>query len=426
MTTQSAGRSGQLMFRGWGVLAALMFVFVPCMAFPFFGAGVLNAVMAKDLGLSRTTVAAGFSVMALCSGLMGPLVAASIGRIGARFTMAVGALIVMVAGLLLATIVKGDVSFIVCFGAVLGCGVAMATALPAQGVVTQWFSKRLAFALSLLWLAVGAGGAITAPVLGAILKSSSGNWAAGWYLMAALAAVAAVVAVAFVRNKPADVGTYPDGIQPQAASDAATSGGAASNTPTWPVRIALRLPAFWSVMICGVIYSIPLTLMFAYIQFHLGDLGFSPTLAASSLGLMGASQVAGKIAVGVLGDRMQPRFLWGGAMVLMAGGLGSLAVATQDVHVHIAAVMIGIGQGGCLVAMPALIGQYFGRNSFVGLYAAMTPVITVMIALAPIAVGYSQHVAIPGYGAAFLAFGALLVLGAAAISMTRAPTPRSA
>jgi len=410
-------------FHGWRILAVLMFAFVVAMAFPFFGAGVLNEAMGRELGLTRNTISLGFSLLILCAGLFGPLVAWSVARLGARLTMIGGLLLVAAGGILLATAVHLHWQFVLVFGGLLGTGMAFAAAIPAQAVVAQWFSRRLAMAMSILWLAVGGGGALAAPMLGYVLKES-GNWRMGWWLMAALAVLAVVLVALFVRERPADVGQVPDGPAASAAADDGKASRTYKSPADWSLSQALRTSSFWITTLCAVVYSMPLTLMFAHLSFHVQDLGHTVALAASGLGLMGAGQVAGKLLVGVLGDRVEPRRLWALSMVVMAAGMSALVFARAPMMVPLAVALMGLGQGGSLVAMPTLISNYYGPRAFAAVSGVIAPMITLCISVGPVAVGFSRD-RLGSYTLAFLLLAAVLLAASILMALNRPPAPLS-
>lgn len=95
--------------------------------------------------------------------------------------------------------------------------------------------------------------------------------------------------------------------------------------------------------------SAGLTLFLAHGLLRLRDLGHSPQMAAWSVSLLTAFTLLGKMALALLGDRIDPRYVW--AMTLIAFGVGFALVvnATGVVALHAAAVGIGFGFFGPLV-----------------------------------------------------------------------------
>src|SRR5271156_1159082 len=87
-------RRGELMpkhrFYGWTMLAALWGVMFLNLGFPAYGPAVINAAMAKSVGLHREALGNMFMIYMIMSGLPGPLVAMSVNRFGVRKTLTLG------------------------------------------------------------------------------------------------------------------------------------------------------------------------------------------------------------------------------------------------------------------------------------------------------------------------------------------------
>ena len=162
----------------------------------------------------------------------------------------------MIAGsVMLATIVDSVVLAIIAFGLIVGIGVATGAIIAAQAGVARWFVRRRSLALSLLYSAGGIGGFIAPPILAAIATAGPGQWRLGWWLMAALSVVAALIAIVAVREQPADLGQAPDGasgkrgvaVRGRACRSCARIPAFVTRTD-WTYREALRGPYFWTMI----------------------------------------------------------------------------------------------------------------------------------------------------------------------------------
>src|ERR1700690_1410039 len=198
------------------MLAALWSIMFLNLGFPAYGPAVINAAMAKALGLHRETLGNMFSVYMIMSGLPGPLVALSVNRFGVRRTLVLGSALIVIGALLMATVVTSGMGGMLCFGLLVGSGVATGAALASQAGLARWFVRRRSLALSVLYSASAIGGFVAAPLLNQLIQTS-GTWRAGWWLLAALSSVAAGIALIFVRERPEDGGQVADGFGPPAA-----------------------------------------------------------------------------------------------------------------------------------------------------------------------------------------------------------------
>ena len=117
------------------------------------------------------------------SGLPGPLVAASVNRIGVRWTLVIGSGFLIAGAVMLATIVRYRLARRSRLWPARRIGVATGAIIAAQAGVARWFVRRRALAFSLLYSAGAIGGFIAPPILSAIATpaSASGGSAGGWW-----------------------------------------------------------------------------------------------------------------------------------------------------------------------------------------------------------------------------------------------------
>jgi MFS family permease len=186
-------------FYGWTMLATLWGVMFLNLGFPAYGPSIINTAMAKAQGLNRETLGNLLSVYIIMSGLPGPLVAMSVNHFGVRKTLVLGSLFTISGSLLMATVVTGGLGGMLCYGLLVGTGVATGAAMAAQAGLARWFVRRRSLALSVLYSAGAIGGFVAAPLLNRLIETT-GNWRSGWWLLAALSTLAACVALVFVRE----------------------------------------------------------------------------------------------------------------------------------------------------------------------------------------------------------------------------------
>src|SRR5688500_2254248 len=173
-------------FYGWRLLGVFWIVTFINLAFPAYGSSVLNAAMAADLGLDRRTLGLLFSGYMVMSGLPGPVVAMSVNRLGVRFTLVIGSIMLVLGALLMAFIVRNGIVAGLVFGLLIGSGVATGAALASQSGLARWFVRRRALVIAILYSAGGIGGFVAAPLLNHVIAMADGDWRAGWLLIAAL------------------------------------------------------------------------------------------------------------------------------------------------------------------------------------------------------------------------------------------------
>ena len=415
-------------FYGWKLLAAFWVIVVLNLAFPAYGSSVLNAAMATDLGLNRQSLGTIVAVYLAMSGLPGPFVAMSVNRIGVRLTLAIGSLFTIAGAVMLATIVNNAVLATIAFGLLVGSGVATGAIIAAQAGVAQWFVRRRALALSILYSGGAIGGFVAPPILSSIASSGAGRWRLGWWLIAALSLAAAALALLTVRERPADLGQRPDGDREKSSSEQASdqASGRIRDVPAfvtreeWTYREALKGPLFWTMMTPFIGVSAGFAMFLAHGIVHLKDLGHTMQVGAWAIGTMTISGLIGKAVLALFGDRIDPRYLWALFCATFGVGMIVLVDAVSPMAVRLSAICLGIGFGGGIVAMMATLSNYYGTRAFASLAGLAIAINTGVSSLAPIIAGRMYDTGI-GYAAAFYVTAIWCIGGAVMLALLHRP-----
>jgi len=409
-------------FYGWTMLAALWGVMFLNLGFPAYGPAVINAAMAKALGLHREMLGNMFSVYMIMSGLPGPLVAVSVNRFGVRRTLILGSVFIIVGALLMATVVTGGLGAMLCFGLLVGTGVATGAALASQAGLARWFVRRRSLALAVLYSAGAIGGFVAAPLLNRLIQVS-GTWRAGWWLLAALSGLAACIALVFVRERPEDVGQAADGFGPAPADGRPRpdTRPAFVTRREWSFRDAVRNPTYWVLLISLIGTSGGYTLFLAHGVVHLQDLGHSAGVGAWAVGTMTVTGLIGKVILAALGDRLDPRYIFALFMAVFSVGLLLIVDARATWQVFSFATCFGIGFGGGLVCFMSVLSNYYGTRAFASLAGLAVAINTTLSAIAPKVAGHLFDEGV-GYAATFYFLAAWGFISAVVLIFTRRPT----
>jgi MFS family permease len=410
-------------FYGWTMLATLWAIVFLNLGFPAYGPAVINPAMAKTLSLNRETLGNMFSVYMIMSGLPGPLVAVSINRLGVRKTLVLGSAFTILGSLLMATVVMSGLGGMLCFGLLVGAGVATGSAMASQAGLARWFVRRRSLALSVLYSAGAIGGVVAAPLLNRLIQAT-GTWRAGWWLVAALSAVAACVSLVFVRERPEDLGQAADGFGP-----ALPDGQTATDTRPvfvsrreWSFGEAVRQPTYWLLLGALIGGSGGYTLFLAHGVVHLQDLGHSASVGALAVGVMTFTGLIGKVILATFGDHIDPRYIFALFMAVFGIGLVVIVNAHALWQVFLFATCIGIGFGGGLVCLMAVLSNYYGTRIFASLAGLAIAINTTLSAIAPKVAGRLFDHGV-GYAVNFYFLATWCFAGAVVLFFMRRPAP---
>ncbi|HXO44258.1 MAG TPA: MFS transporter [Candidatus Cybelea sp.] len=363
-------------FYGWKLLAVFWIILFANFAFPLYGASVVNTDMAASLHWDRSQLGLAYAIFQWMVGVPAPLVALLITKTGVRFTAALGCVVVVTGALLMSLVVRTSLQVDLVFGVMIGLGAMTGGVLVAQTGINRWFSKRKGLAITLVHTGGTLGGFASVRVLDKVIRVFNGNWRAGWWLMAALSALSAILAVLFVRERPADFGQFPDG----ASADASDSGSAPSHlvspalrsgvhktTEDWSFGEALHTPAFWLYLVSILGFSSGYPLYLAHGVAHLRDLGFTPAAAASSISIMLLCALVGTLFFAAVADHIEPRLVWAGASLIFGIGVLLALRASGAAGLYLYAICMGTSFGASFSAMMVLPANYFGAKAYASL-----------------------------------------------------------
>jgi MFS family permease len=269
--------------------------------------GVLMTPWERAFGWDRATISLAAAVGIFLYGLAGPFAAAVMQSFGVRRTV-VGALAVMAVATALTLLVREPWQLVATWGVLSGLGSGCVAMVLAATVVNRWFVKRRGLVSGLLTASTATGSLIFLPLFGRIAET------AGWrpvviILAVSLAALIPLV-LAFVRERPADLGLVPYGGDP----DAPTPPPAPAVNPARLALEALAAAAgrkdFWLLFggffICGLTTN---GLVGTHMIALCTDRGLALTTAAGLLAAMGLFVLFGTTASGWLTDRIDSRKL---------------------------------------------------------------------------------------------------------------------
>lgn len=376
------------MFYGWILLGALSGIYFFAVGTVVYGFSVIIPDMIAAMGWTRSEASLGYSILAFVMGMSGPVAAFSINRIGVRATMSLGGLIGLL-GAVCCYFMSSLLQYYL-FIAILALGLALLSVVPGLQVLANWFAQKRALAIGIFMSMGGLGAFFAAPAISQLVLIT-GDWRNAWLVMAGTLLLGTVIAALFVRETPAQKGTFIDGIDPAATGDAAPRAASQVHQTqvSWEVRDALRTWPYWMIVAAVSIVVFGHGIVNSQGVLHLRDLGISPVTAASAIGIIGLLGAAGRLFTGILGDNIDPRYLLAIGLVAELAGIAMLIFANNVVMVYAFAIIFGAGNGMAIVAGPALLANYFGNRNYASLIAIRGLVVTPVSALGPILAAYT-------------------------------------
>ncbi|MFN8665064.1 MAG: MFS transporter [Thermomicrobiales bacterium] len=400
----TAARRG--LYYGWVVVGTLATTETISWGILYYAFAAFLIPMQQELGWSTAALTGAYSLALLVSGLAAIPVGRWVDRRGPRLLMTLGS----IGGtlLLLAWANIGTLPAFYLLWAAMGLVMAATLYEPAFTVVAVWFRQARSRALLLLTFVAGFASTIFLPVATALIERS--GWRHALVILAVFLAVTTIPAHALIlRRRPEDLGLHPDGALPAPAvrTTAAERDGIS-------LQVALREHAFWwltAAFFLGTLSSVAVSVHL--IPFLLSD-GYGPGFAAMATGLIGATQVAARVAVTLAGNRLPAVPLTAAVFALQGAAVLILLSWQQAGGVLLAVVLLGAGRGAVTLMRASLIAERYGRTHYGAIGGALALFVSGAAALAPVGAGVAYQLA-GGYPVVFL--GLAGISGLAAMAM---------
>jgi MFS family permease len=292
---------------GW-VIVAVTFVTMLVTAGAMGAPGVLIVPLEREFGWDNAQISSALAIRLLLFGLFAPFAAAFMNRFGLRRVM-IAAAAMIIAGLIASLAMSQVWHLIVLWGFVVGIGSGLTAVVLAATVATRWFTAQRGLVVGLLTASNATGQLVFLPLI-ATLTDRVG-WRPALIFVSILLALAAMLALFLMRDRPSDLNLPPYGETAVAPSPPPVAGLASLLTsPIAVLRDAARVPLFWilfaTFFICGCSTN-------GLIQTHFvtlcGDYGLPAVTAAGMLAVIGVFDFFGTIGSGWLSDRFDNRWL---------------------------------------------------------------------------------------------------------------------
>ncbi|WP_259695867.1 MFS transporter [Pseudomonas frederiksbergensis] len=338
-------------FPGWYVVFAAHLL----LALIFGGAysfGAFFSQIQSNFDVGRFSVASVFSLTAFIYYVVGVFSGSLADRISTRAVVGVG-IVLLALGFFLSSLASGSLQlFLVCFCSLVGLGVGLVY-VPTVAAVQRWFVKNRSKASGIALAGTGVGTFVGPSAAGLLMQHFS--WESTLQIFALAILVVGLLVASLVRSNPQELGLFPDGLTP---ADASTGRHAAPSGMR--LAEAARTGRFWWYF--GAIFfgSVGLFLALVHINPYARQFGISATQANLLIGLIGVGNVAGRLFLGSIGDRMGARRL----LIVLTFALVLLNLLWLGAHTFITlalfALCFGVANGGCISLYPSVAASWFG------------------------------------------------------------------
>ena len=237
-------------------------------------------------------------------------------------------------------------------------------------LVNQWFVSLRGRAVGMMTLGAMVSTACFPPFARFLIDSI--GWR-GAYAVLGVVAIGLIVPVALliVRNRPEDLGLFPDGSpRPPVSETRQAMQGVRRDTR------AYSSPSFWLLALPLASPSLVSTALIFHQTSIFQEGGLSATLAAGVFAVYSASSAVSSLTAGFVACRVSPKALCAFSMMALLATLG-LTVRIDSLLLAVVYVVVtGISGGSYMIVQGTIWAHYYGRH---GLGRVQGPAMTISV-----------------------------------------------
>ena len=409
-------------FYGWWIVAASFFTFGISTGLPYYNVAFFFDYFRDDHGWPISFITLGPPIAVLLTIWAGPFI---VPRVSPRLLIIVGTGCTFGAFQWFGRLSGATWEYYAAWCLYM-VGYFLAGPIPHQVIISSWFKKKRGRAMGLTYVGVAVVGSI-GNKLGPYLASQMDyTHARRWISLIML--VAWPIAFFVLRDKPADLGQHPDGVEPSAqpqpverpAAVAAAVAAAAPRAKSF--GYLARQSPFWLLLV-GSAASIG---SIAAVNFHMKFIfeaqGFVEQAARdriwseASFWVLWAS-IAGRLLAGWAADRFPRKYVMLITYLVVAGAIPTLFLVTpgHTGFVYLFALVFGFAMGADYMLIPLMAADQFGLATLSRAMSAILPSDTIAQFWFPNLVARLRDLLAGDYIMAMMAVFGTAFLGAVAI-----------
>jgi MFS family permease len=394
-------------FYGWWIVVAACITFGLAVGLPYYNAPFFYDYYAKTFNWSKSDITLGFPLAAFIT-FVGPFV---VPRFRPRYLILAGTLLTCLAFTGYSKM-GGALSVFYSFCFLYMVGYILSGPVAHQIVVSQWFRMKRGMAMGIVYVGVGVVGAAGAPLVKWLTREF--GFQTALQILGAIVLLAWPVAIFLLKDRPADIGQFPDG----------------ADHPSEEIKVAprpfgeiLRQRAFWLLLIGSACSIGSIGAINQHMKFVFHDQGFTDQRKVDDLWAIASpliliSSIGGRLVVGWLADVLPKKYVMVATYFIVAATIPVLLLVQphQEYYVYIFSIVFGFGMGADYMLIPLMAAEQFGVNSLARAMAVILPTDTIGQFWFPYAVAHLRE-AWGDYNHALLVVFGLAFIGTIAIAL---------
>lgn len=413
-------------FYGWWIVAACFLTFGISTGFPYYNIAFFFDYFRDDHSWPISFVTFGPPIAVLLTIWTGPVI---VPRVSPRLLIIIGTGLTFGAFQWMGRLSGATWEYYAAWCLYM-LGYFLAGPIPHQIIISNWFKEKRGRAMGITYVGVAVIGSIGNKV-GPWLASQMPYTDALKY-MSFLLLAAWPIALFLLKDKPSDIGQFPDGKdsapepEPQAVKVEAAHEAVARKARARGLTFAelAKLSPFWLLLV-GSAASIG---SIAAVNFHMKFVfeyqGFTDQAARNEIWSTASmwvlwSSIAGRLLAGYLADKFPRKYVMLVTYVIVAIAIPTLFLVTPQnaSFVYLFALIFGFAMGADYMLIPLMAADQFGLSSLARAMSAILPTDTISQFWFPYFVAWLQTALMGNYHHALWAVFGTAFIGAIAIGL---------
>ena len=366
--TQTKPGSSKFFTRGWIMIAIAFVVAIVTQGFGLYSYGMIKVNLTEALGAPAAAVGGGFSCYTIAIALASLVVGDVIERFGLRVSLFISA--VLYAGGFVIVSMITDLWMVYLAYIVMGVGSAFGGVVVVTSIASNWFIKRQGVATAVIWCGMLPGSLISTFIVANVGEAA--GWQTAVLVLGAISFIVLVGAAFLLKWRPQDVGLLPDGMTEE---QLAALQGQESKKKTQVIGLtrgqALATLSFWLIFIAYGINGFSEMGFFQNISQYLVFEGLDMTSVAAFLTFISFAGVVGRLATGVVVDKIGPKFAY---LIINCIGLVGLLIfmfaSTNPTMLYVAGFLFGVTLNSGIICFSTAVARTFGTKHYGQIWGA--------------------------------------------------------
>ena len=367
-----------------------------------FSVGLFFKVFEQEFGWSRTLLSACTSLAFFMMGVLAIVGGRLSDRYGPRIVLTVtGVLYGLGYGLI--SQVSAPWHLVAIFVLFIGLGMSTHDVVTLS-TIARWFARRRGMMTAIVKIGTALG-QVALPPLAAVLIVVF-DWRTAVLVLGGAAALILLIAASLMRlpDRPTEPRTA-------AQDDTPGTTDTVQEAPTGVTFAQAKgTRTFWTLCAMQFLFFPTLMTVPLHIVVHGTDLGLTAEVAALLLSVSGATSILGRLAIGMLSDRIGGRNGYLVCFAILTFSLLALLMTASPYGLFAIIAVYGFAHGGLFTIVSPTVADYFGLRAHGAIFGMVLFFGTIGGSVGPILAGWTFDQT-GGYGLAFGTLAGMCVLG---------------